>query len=104
MAYPIDCDKNAENFAACAAYKQKAEEFYQDTVIEIYTSVRLMEQTMAELTAEVENLSSTFTGVGGGGAESGDDETAFGKCVQRIPDHEQHLKADPGNLSHACPV
>ena len=60
MAYPIDCDKNAENFAACAAYKQKAEEFYQDTVIEIYTSVRLMEQTMAELTAEVENLSSTF--------------------------------------------
>ncbi len=79
MAYPIDCDKNAENFAACAAYKQKAEEFYQDTVIEIYTSVRLMEQTMAELTAEVENLSSTFTGVGGGGAESGDDENGVWK-------------------------
>ena len=71
--------KMRKTLAACAAYKQKAEEFYQDTVIEIYTSVRLMEQTMAELTAEVENLSSTFTGVGGGGAESGVMKTAFGK-------------------------
>ena len=79
MAYPVDCDKDADNFAACVAYKTKAEEFYQDTVIEIYTSVRLLEQTLSELTAEVENLSTTFSGAGGGGAESGEDENGVWK-------------------------
>jgi len=79
LAYPVDCDKNADNFSACNAYKAKAEEFYQDTVIEIYTSVRLLEQTMAELTAEVENLSTTFSGAGGDGAETGEDENGVWK-------------------------
>ena len=79
LAYPVDCEKDADSFAACVAYKEKAEEFYQDTVIEIYTSVRLLEQEMPNLAVQVESLSATFSGGGGDGAESGDDENGARK-------------------------
>ncbi len=79
LAYPVDCEKDADSFAACVAYKEKAEEFYQDTVIEIYTSVRLLEQEMPNLAVQVESLSATFSGGGGAGAESGDDENGARK-------------------------
>lgn len=79
LAYPADCEKDADNFSACVAYRAKGEEFYQDTVIEIYTSVRQLELEMPTLADQVEALSGTFSGAGGEGAESGDDENGVWK-------------------------
>lgn len=79
LAYPVDCEKDADSFASCVAYQAKAEEFYQDTVIEIYTSVRQLELEMATLEQQTETLKATFSGAGGDGAESGDDENGAWK-------------------------
>ena len=79
LAYPADCEKGTKEYDECRAYEAKAEEFYQDTVIEIYTSVRLLEKELETLNQEVDNLSTTFSGGGGSGAESGDDENGVWK-------------------------
>lgn len=63
-----------------AAYRAKATEFFNDTIIEIYTSVRELEKEMAELTASVNNLTNDLvTGDGGNGAEAGDDNNGAWK-------------------------
>lgn len=79
LAYPADCEKGTKEYDECRAYEAKAEEFYQDTVVEIYTSVRLLEEELNTLNQEVDNLSTTFSGGGGSGAESGDDENGVWK-------------------------
>ena len=81
LAYPVDCNKGADEYDQCRAYEAKAQEFYEDTVIEIYTSSRLLETELETLTTEVDNLSTTFAGGSSGadGAESGDDENGAWK-------------------------
>ena len=80
LAYPSKCE-GPDDFAKCVAYKAKGEEFYQDTVIEIYTSVRLLEEELVTLNQQVDKLSTTFAGgsTGGDGAESGEDENGVWK-------------------------
>ena len=74
LAYP---DTNED---VNAAYRAKATDFYNDTVIEIYTSVRELEKEMAELTASVNNLTNDLVaGDGGNGAEGGDDNNGTWK-------------------------
>lgn len=81
LAYPVDCNKGADEYEQCQAYEAKAQEFYEDTVIEIYTSSRKLEEELETLTAEVDKLSTTFAGgsTGADGAESGDDENGAWK-------------------------
>ena len=81
LAYPVDCDKGADEYEQCRVYEAKAQEFYEDTVIEIYTSARLLETELENLTLEVDKLSKTFAGGSSGadGAESGDDENGVWK-------------------------
>ncbi len=81
LAYPVDCDKGADEYDQCRAYETKAQEFYEDTVIEIYTSSRQLETELETLTQEVDKLSTTFAGGSSGadGAESGDDENGAWK-------------------------
>ncbi len=81
LAYPVDCDKGADEYEQCRAYEAKAQEFYEDTVIEIYTSSRKLEEELETLTVEVDKLSTTFAGGSSGadGAESGDDENGAWK-------------------------
>ena len=81
LAYPVDCDAGPDEFKQCSDYRAKAEEFYQDTVIEIYTTVRQLEEELFTLRQEVDNLSSTFAGgtAGSDGAETGDDENGAWK-------------------------
>ena len=80
LAYPSKCEE-PDDFAQCVAYKAKAEEFYQDTLIEIYTSVRLLEEELVTLNQQVDQLSTTFAGgsTGNDGAESGEDENGVWK-------------------------
>lgn len=78
LAYPYDCNKNSENQGACLGYREKSEEFYQDTVIEVYTSVRQLETQIPTLEAQVIELSDKLRN-GSDGAESGDDENGVWK-------------------------
>ena len=75
LAYPSDkTDVND-------AYRQKAYEFYQDTVVETYVSARELEKTLDELEKRFQELTpSLVTGENtSGGAEKGDDNNGTWK-------------------------
>lgn len=78
LAYPVNCNKNSDNKGICLEYRHKGEEFYQDTVIEVYTSVRELEKQIPTLEAQVAQLSDTLR-QGGDGAETGEDENGVWK-------------------------
>ena len=68
LAYPSD--KSDE----MAAYRDKASEFYQDTIVEAYVASRELEKELDELEKNFAKLTPMLvTGEGGNGAESGDD-------------------------------
>lgn len=56
--YPVDCqDKNKpENVDICRGYQDKAKEFHQDKVIEIYTLARQMEADLEKLEQAVKDI------------------------------------------------
>lgn len=70
-------DKNSD---INAAYRAIATDFYNDTLVEIYTSVRELEKEMAALTAKVNGLTDTLVAGGGGdGAEAANDNNGAWK-------------------------
>lgn len=74
LGYPT----TKEKYMAC--YRGKAEEFYQDTVIEVYTSVRQLELELKNLEESVDALTQTLVaGDGGSGAESNSDANGVWK-------------------------
>lgn len=63
-----------------ACYGAKRVEFYEDTVIEVYTSVRQLEIQLKEIEAEINGLTQTLVaGQGGSGAESNEDDNGVWK-------------------------
>ena len=74
LAYPSD--KNDE----MVAYREKAFEFYQDTIVETYVASRELEKELDELEKNFAQLTPMLvTGEGGNGAESGDDNNGTWK-------------------------
>lgn len=63
-----------------ACYRNKRGEFYEDTVIEVYTSVRQLEIQLKEIETEINGLTKTLVaGQGSGGAESNEDDNGVWK-------------------------
>ncbi len=74
LAYPSDKED------VKSAYRKKAEEFYQDTIIETYVSSRELEKELDELEKNFTQLSPMLvTGEGGNGAETGEDNNGTWK-------------------------
>ncbi len=74
LAYP----SKKQDLMSC--YRGKSVEFYQDTVIEVYTSVRQLETQLKELEAEINKLPETLVaGKGEEGAESNEDDIGVWK-------------------------
>lgn len=74
LAYP----SKKQDLMTC--YRNKSVEFYQDTVIEVYTSVRQLETQLKELEVEINGLSEKLVaGKGGDGAESNEDDIGVWK-------------------------
>lgn len=74
LAYPSD--KSDE----MTAYRDKASEFYQDTIVEAYVASRELEKELDELEKNFAKLTPMLvTGEGGNGAESGDDNNGTWK-------------------------
>ncbi len=74
LAYPTE----KQDLMSC--YRGKSVEFYQDTVIEVYTSVRQLETQLKELEVEINGLSEKLVaGKGGDGAESNEDDIGVWK-------------------------
>lgn len=62
------------------AYRDKASEFYQDTIVEAYVASRELEKELDELEKNFAKLTPMLvTGEGGNGAESGDDNNGTWK-------------------------
>lgn len=71
LAYPSN--KGEE----MTAYREKASEFYQDTIVETYVASREMEKELNELEKNFAKLTPMLvTGEGGNGAETGEDNNA----------------------------
>ncbi|MBQ8464489.1 MAG: hypothetical protein IJ545_00600 [Alphaproteobacteria bacterium] len=69
--YPADCDDTSdpENAKNCEYYKQMRSEFYEDTVIEIYTAVRELEKKFPEIEESIASLETSLA-AGEKGAEN----------------------------------
>ena len=78
--YPVDCnDKDKpDNKLICQAYDNLAQEFYEDTIIELYTSTREFEKQFEMLENSINELE-TALNEGKKGAESPDDENGVWK-------------------------
>lgn len=78
--YPVDCDDHSDpdNIKICEAYKKMALEFYQDTIIEIYTSSRELEKQFDVIETSIEEIETSLQ-EGNSGAESPDDENGVWK-------------------------
>ncbi len=78
--YPADCDdvSKPENVEACKAYKQMGQEFYEDTIIELYTSSRELEKQFPTIEKSITDLETALQ-EGKSGAESPDDENGVWK-------------------------
>lgn len=78
--YPVDCnDKDKpDNKLICQAYDNLAQEFYEDTIIELYTSTRELEKQFEMLENSVNELE-TALNKGKNGAESPEDENGVWK-------------------------
>ena len=68
--YPADCDDttNHENMEDCKYYNAMRREFYEDTVIEIYTAVRELEKKFPEIETSMASLETALV-AGKDGAE-----------------------------------
>lgn len=78
--YPVDCDdmSSVDNSGICNEYKKIAKEFYEDTVIEIYTSARELEKQLPSLEQSINSIEEAILS-GKSGAESNDDENGVWK-------------------------
>lgn len=73
LAYPSDRTE------VKTAYRRKSQAFYEDTVIEMYASVRELEKELEALKVKIAGLTDTLLGGGGDGAETGDDNNGAWK-------------------------
>lgn len=78
--YPADCDdvSKPENVEACKAYKQMGQEFYEDTIIELYTSSRELENQFPTIEQSITDLETSLL-EGKSGAENPQDENGVWK-------------------------
>ncbi len=78
--YPVDCNDRdkPDNKLICQAYDNLAQEFYEDTIIELYTSTRELEKQFEMLENSVNELE-TALNEGKNGAESPEDENGVWK-------------------------
>ena len=78
LQMPVDCSQGEENYQICEQYKLAALEFYQDTVIEIYTSSRELEKQFDTLETSINEVETALQ-EGKAGAESTDDQLGVWK-------------------------
>lgn len=81
LQYPVDCNDTSEpdNANICNEYKKMATEFYQDTVIEVYTTVREMEKSFDLFEQSINELEEALQKGGQQGSEDNGDENGVWK-------------------------
>jgi len=83
--FPADCTDTTdiENIKACENYKALAGEFYQDTIIELYTSTRELEKNFETLETSIKSIEENIAS-GQNGAESPEDENGVWKNAYNV--------------------